>query len=210
MSYNNKIELFGLPGAGKSTISDVNFNQYFNCNKEFIYDDNRIVRNLKKVKNLIQLSKYGCYYYVKVYRYIKNVVSYKLKLKMYIYMASTINISIKGLKSQKKLIILEEGMLQVLWALCYNSSITNQEQKSFIYDYVTDFKELFMPEIICIKTDYDVIKKRLIERNGSGGSELQRDIKRDEKILNKAILVEKNILDILKQQRVSMNFLKGD
>lgn len=210
MSYNNKIELFGLPGAGKSTISDANFNQYFNCNKEFIYDDNRIVRNLKKFKNLIQLSKYGCYYYVKVYRYIKNVVSYKLKLKMYIYMASTINISIKGLKSQKKLIILEEGMLQVLWALCYNSSFTNQEQKSFIYDYVTDFKELFMPEIICIKTDYDVIKKRLIERNGSGGSELQRDIKRDEKIFNKAILVEKNILDVLKQQRVSMNFLKGD
>ena len=99
--------------------------------------------------------------------------------------------------------ILEEGVLQVLWAFCYNSNYSDESIK-YYYDTL---KEFFSNTIIYIKVDDNILIDRLLKRNTPGGSELEHDLKKDTMSFKRARNIEDTIILIL-QKKLNMDVVK--
>lgn len=199
--YDN-IELFGIPACGKSFYANNNLKQYINANEKYIYNENRILRNINKILNVLNILLKHFKLFCKSVALLKKV-KLKNKLKMYLYVFSTLNICvISSNKKQKS--VLEEGMLQVLWGICYNSNHT----EDFICEYIKVFKNYFAKKVIIIDTDIDTIKKRLLEREKTGGSELEHDIKNDIGVIYKAEKIKNDIIKQLQKEKINILFIK--
>ena len=186
LKNNDSIELFGIPGCGKSYYANNITPEHMNLNKKYVYSNNRIIRNLKKLI-LISSEMFCC---IKKYITASKLLS-KLsfsskskKTKMKIYLMSTIALTNKSKKKlkEKNKVILEEGLLQVLWGICYNSDADDK----FIDKYIDFFSNDFQDKIIVLNTDINEITKRLELRNNNGGSELEHDIKNKKNLIIKA------------------------
>lgn len=186
------VELFGLPGCGKSYYSNHELTNYINLNKKYIYNDNRLVRNMKKILLIIYLMFFSIKDFINSIIYVKNTkMSYIKKLKMIIYLQTTIAI-IKKTSSTKNEECLEEGLHQVLWAICY---LDNNNCKQNIVEFEKKFGKYYSSSLIYIKADSSVIEKALKERNDNGGSEIEHDIKNGKEVLDYSEKIIEEIIE---------------
>lgn len=187
------IELIGLPGSGKSTYSKKYIEEYkmINLMDEYLYSDSRVKQNINKVKlvsYLFNKKKKYCFVLYKIFSKIE-FSSLKKKLKMLLYLYSVVAICEKA-KSEiyDNDIIIDEGVNQVIWGLLYNS----EKSERAILDLQGYLKEYFGDEIIFLQINKKILEKRLLNRNGKGGAELNHDIKNNREKLNYAYtLMEK-------------------
>lgn len=193
LSIVHKIELFGIPGCGKTTFAKEKLDNYINLNKIYIYHDNRIIRNIKKIKIFFMVTIFNPKHLKKINTVIKSVKFHNLKnkIKMFLFLSTSIYLVEKA-KQTNRALVLEEGMFVTLWAICYNS----EYHKQFITNFFNTFNDLFLDEVIY----FDIPEKTILERLKSrakikGGSELQHDIRNNAESLKRAILINKEILD---------------
>lgn len=199
---DDSIELFGIPACGKSFFANKTLMEYININEKCIYNKNRLVRNIRKVFNVLEIVlkhfKLFCKGII-----LMNQINIRNKLKMYLYFFSTLNICIKSNKQKRKCVI-EEGMIQVLWGICYNSNYT----EDFIKEYINEFKKYFAEKIIVIDINIDIIKERLLERKKIGGSELEHDIKKNINVIYRAESIKNDIIKQIEKEKINIVFVK--
>lgn len=184
------IELFGMPACGKTTYAEINLKTYTNTLQKYVYSKSRIIRNFKKIALSLNLFLFNYKKFIECNNDINNINfrDYKTKVKMKLYLMSYISI-IKKIKKKKGIYYLDEGILNVIWALAYNSNISNNEIKRLLLKY----KMFWGDKIIYIDTDENIILKRLLNRDVNGGSELEHDVKKDLSSIKKA----NKIIDII-------------
>lgn len=196
---NEVIELMGLPAVGKSYFSS-KLPNYINLNKIYLYNSQRIIRLYKK---LILLTKMLLLHPIQFYKCWKfnNFVKYKtnkLKIKMFVYLVSSVYLHIKSEKMKGKVLV-EEGLQQALWAICYNNQ--NNDYEGIIDVFFKEFNFYFCTKIIYLTTKNDILESRLKERNEIGGSELEHDIKKNRRCLDEAV----KIMELIKNKIKNTN-----
>ena len=199
------IELIGLPGSGKSTYSKKYIEEYkmINLMDEYLYSDSRVKQNINKVKlvsYLFNKKKKYCFVLYKIFSKIE-FSSLKKKLKMLLYLYSVVAICEKA-KSEiyDNDIIIDEGVNQVIWGLLYNSEKSEQA----ILDLQGYLKEYFGDEIIFLNINKKILEKRLLNRNGKGGAELNHDIKNDREKLNYAYTLMEKVKNGIEKNGVTI------
>ena len=200
------IELIGLPGSGKSTYSKKYIEEYkmINLMDEYLYSDSRVKQNINKVKlvsYLFNKKKKYCFVLYKIFSKIE-FSSLKKKLKMLLYLYSVVAICEKA-KSEiyDNDIIIDEGVNQVIWGLLYNS----QKSERAILDLQGYLKEYFGDEIIFLQINKKILEKRLLNRNGKGGAELNHDIKNNREKLNYAYTLMEKVKNGIEKNGVTIN-----
>ena len=190
MKSKNYYELFGLPACGKSTYVE-NVNEIC-ANKKYLLHDNRLIRNIKKIVYFILFIITNFNLFIKTYKLLSSISfeSKIKKIKMLVYLDTILFLIIIIKKDEKKEYIFDEGLLQVLWGICYNSNYN----KDFINEYLSLFLCYISDRIIYLDTDLSVNKQRLLDRSDSGGAELSHDIKEDVNAFNRAIEIKNLIL----------------
>lgn len=179
------IELFGVPGCGKTTYTYNYYMKqgYINILEKYLYDASRVKQNFNKIKLVIYFCYTDSSTFVKTFRQF-NTIKFKSKtkkIKMFLYLYSVLGAINKG-KKIKKIFIVDEGVNQIMWGFLYNSSESTEsilKLNSSLYAYWGD-------EIIYFDTDKKTIRERLLNRSGKGGSELQHDIHYNESKLDEA------------------------
>ena len=189
---NSHIELFGIPGSGKSTYLKSNKLECDNLNEIFI-NDKRAKRIVKKMLYTLKVLLFYRNDKKKLNKFFKQFKfpTFKLKLKMYIYLYSTAYLIICNRHIE---FCLEEGILQVIWAFFYNN--TNE-----FYDIDCCIKQLeyYLPQkVIYLDVKESEIYTRLLERNQRGGSELEHDIKLNKNYISKGKKIAFDIVKSLK------------
>jgi len=187
------IEIFGLPGSGKSTYVRENIkDNEIDILAEKIYSNSRIKRSINKVLPILKLFFIDNKFFRNICKELKKMEfkSLFIKLKMYQLTLSYVSI-IKEIKKEKVYYI-DEGIVTLIWAIFYNSNKNNFKQ---IGDFVKIFNLFIGDRLIYVKTDLETIYERLIVRNTSGGSELQKDIRTDKEQLKYANEIMEKILD---------------
>lgn len=197
------IELLGVPGSGKSTFATKYVEKYDAVNPllALLYNKSRIFQNINKLK----LSFYFCFFnpkqFVCFFKKLNTIYfrSMTKRMKMYLYLFSILGvISISQKKYSNKEIVLDEGVNQVLWGIMYNSCNSNQK----IMALQKDLLPYFGNQIYLLKIDRDTVKKRLLKRT-ERGSELQKDIHENIKVLEQAFehikIIQKGIIDCKKK-----------
>ena len=199
------IELIGLPGSGKSTYSKKYIEEYkmINLMDEYLYSDSRVKQNINKVKlvsYLFNKKKKYCFALYKIFSKIE-FSSLKKKLKMLLYLYSVVGICEKS-KSEIYYndIIIDEGVNQVIWGLLYNS----EKSERAILDLQGYLKEYFGDEIIFLNINKKILEKRLLNRNGKGGAELNHDIKNDREKLNYAYTLMEKVKNGIEKNGVTI------
>lgn len=192
---NNFSELFGLPSCGKSYyINHINDKGFVNVNKKYLLHSNRIIRNIKKLYLFLIFILFEFPLFIQSYKLINSqrFTSRTKKIKMLVYLCTTLYL-IKKVKRSKKdnNYCFEEGLLQVLSGICYACDYSEK----FINNFLEVYKSYFANYIFYLDTDIEVIKERLLARNDSGGSELEHDYKKNPKVLDYAVLINKKIID---------------
>ena len=200
------IELIGLPGSGKSTYSKKYIEEYkmINLMDEYLYSDSRVKQNINKVKlvsYLFNKKKKYCFVLYKIFSKIE-FSSLKKKLKMLVYLYSVVAICEKA-KSEiyDNDIIIDEGVNQVIWGLLYNS----EKSERAILDLQGYLKEYFGDEIIFLQINKKILEKRLLNRNGKGGAELNHDIKNNREKLNYAYTLMEKVKNGIEKNGVTIN-----
>ena len=200
------IELIGLPGSGKSTYSKKYIEEYkmINLMDEYLYSDSRVKQNINKVKlvsYLFNKKKKYCFVLYKIFSKIE-FSSLKKKLKMLLYLYSVVAICEKA-KSEiyDNDIIIDEGVNQVIWGLLYNS----EKSERAILDLQGYLKEYFGDEIIFLQINKKILEKRLLNRNGKGGAELNHDIKNNREKLNYAYTLMEKVKNGIEKNGVTIN-----
>lgn len=200
------IELIGLPGSGKSTYSKKYIEEYkmINLMDEYLYSDSRVKQNINKVKlvsYLFNKKKKYCFVLYKIFSKIE-FSSLKKKLKMLLYLYSVVAICEKE-KSEiyDNDIIIDEGVNQVIWGLLYNS----EKSERAILDLQGYLKEYFGDEIIFLQINKKILEKRLLNRNGKGGAELNHDIKNNREKLNYAYTLMEKVKNGIEKNGVTIN-----
>ena len=198
------IELFGMPGSGKTYFATHNLKRKFNIN-QIILKKKKIYRILKKISLLFYLKNNYNSDYLKVKYFIKNIEFNKKikKIKMYFYLSSTLSL-LKKYENNSN-ICFEEGLLQVLFGILYcvkDYKKTISLYFELFYDYLINSK------IYYLKTNILVIKERLEKRHSIGGSELEHDINKNIYALENAQELIDLILKELKNQNIKYDIIE--
>lgn len=98
-------------------------------------------------------------------------------------------------------IIIDEGVNQVIWGLLYNS----EKSERAILDLQGYLKEYFGDEIIFLQINKKILEKRLLNRNGKGGAELNHDIKNNREKLNYAYTLMEKVKNGIEKNGVTIN-----
>lgn len=194
LNKNEHVELFGVPGSGKSTyVKENNLKKYDLNNK--INGSCRLKRNIKKCTYMISILVLKR----NINKNIKSVIeefefpSFKVKLKMLLYMYSIIYLI---LRNKNKNYVMDEGILQVIWAFGYNS-----ENENYDIEYCLKKLKNYLPDkVIYLNVEEEIIYERLSKRNNKGGSELEHDITMNKNYLTKAKQIENRIIDCLNKE----------
>ncbi|WP_462405925.1 hypothetical protein [Gracilibacillus sp. Marseille-QA3620] len=195
------IELLGIPGSGKSTFADNLMKENINFSNPltlYLYNESRYKQNINKLKLFAGFLLNDPKELLVISGLFKKIKFKKrsTKLKMYLYLFSIIAVINK---CQKKDIngnyVLDEGINQVIWGITYNSYSSGKE----IDELHVRLSPYFANQIICIKVSKELVKERLYKRKGSGGSELQNDIKKNEVFLDHSIYIHENVINRVKQ-----------
>lgn len=194
LNKNEHVELFGVPGSGKSTyVKENNLKKYDLNNK--INGSCRLKRNIKKCTYMISILVFKR----NINKNIKSVIeefefpSFKVKLKMLLYMYSIIYLI---LRNKNKNYVMDEGILQVIWAFGYNS-----ENENYDIEYCLKKLKNYLPDkVIYLNVEEEIIYERLSKRNNKGGSELEHDITMNKNYLTKAKQIENRIIDCLNKE----------
>ena len=191
---NEHVELFGVPGSGKSTYVKENDLKIYDLNNK-INGSCRLKRNIKKCTYMISILVLER----NINKNIKSVIeefefpSFKVKLKMLLYMYSIIYLI---LRNKNKNYVMDEGILQVIWALGYNS-----ENENYDIEYCLKKLKNYLPDkVIYLNVEEEIIYERLSKRNNKGGSELEHDITMNKNYLTKAKQIENRIIDCLNKE----------
>lgn len=208
LESNEFIELFGLPASGKSHyIDNLNVENIVNVNEKYILNNNRIIRNIKKIYIFILFIIIDFKDFYKANKFLSKLTFHtkNKKIKMLVYLCNTI-FMVNKIKYSKnnanKKYYFEEGMLQVLWGICYNNN--NKCKEAIIDDFFDLYKNLFATKILYLNTNADLIKQRLINRNAAGGSELEHDIKENQEYLEKAIVIKNAIINKINELHLNL------
>ena len=190
MDIKCNFELFGLPASGKSTYAKT-INS-LNLNQKYLYHKNRFIRNLKKLKLLLLLIFTKNKLFFKSYHLLKNVKFKSLgkRIKMLVYLDTILCLSIIYKNKQYENYFFDEGLVQVLWGICYNSKYDSE----FIKKYLKEFSEYLSDNIIIMDTDFALNKDRLLSRSEVGGDELSHDIKINSSAFERAIKIRDEII----------------
>lgn len=195
------IELFGLPGCGKSTFVKENLKKdSINVGKKYIYSDSRLKRNINKMRLCFTLLFTNVKKFYKCLKIISKFKfnSLKLRIKMTQYLISNVSmIELVKRNEKDKNCFLDEGILNVIWALSYNSNISEKE----IDGIILELEEYIGEKIIYINTDVDIILKRLLDRNNKGGSELEHDVKENTMHMERATKIMEYIYTKISKTR---------
>lgn len=191
-----RIELFGVPGSGKSTW----MTNYSDLNgvvaplELYLYNDSRIKRNLNKLFLCIYYFIRNRNQFLKFWIAINDLKfsSFKIKIKMFVYLISTVGAISKSEKFDS--IVIDEGVSQVLWGICYNTIDKNPND---LKNLITNLVPYFMNRLIFIKADKEVIYERLMQRSGRGGSEVQHDIVKNKALLEEGVWITEQILKVV-------------
>ena len=175
-----------------------------NLMDEYLYSDSRVKQNINKVKlvsYLFNKKKKYCFVLYKIFSKIE-FSSLKKKLKMLLYLYSVVAICEKA-KSEiyDNDIIIDEGVNQVIWGLLYNS----EKSERAILDLQGYLKEYFGDEIIFLQINKKILEKRLLNRNGKGGAELNHDIKNNREKLNYAYTLMEKVKNGIEKNGVTIN-----
>lgn len=201
------VEFTGLPGVGKTTIAKFLTKELKSLNipvKElnFGIGSNNEVKKHKKISIAL-------IYMLKSPVFVLNLLYYIFKIKQQSIM-DTVKVSynlmfILGLysknKNNNKVNIMDQGLIQAIWAILYRSDIVERE---VIIKRVLQLimEKIYSENIFVIKvsSDTEVIIKRLRDR-GRGSTRLYRDLKYSvDEYINKSqrayALVENILLNI--------------
>lgn len=190
MKTNNYCETFGIPACGKSTyVNEINA---INVNKKYLLHDNRLIRNIKKVIIFLLFIITNFNLFIKTYKLLNKLTFPSLgkKIKMLVYLDTILFLVIKVRKKKNQEYIFDEGLLQVLWGICYNSDYN----KDFINEYLSVFQNYISDKIIYLDTELSINKQRLLDRNSSGGAELAHDVKNNSNAFERAIEIRNLII----------------
>lgn len=198
------VEVFGLPACGKTSY--LSNNNIFNMNKKFLSHPSRFVRFVKKIFLYFNFLILYPSLFFKVNRIFKKIKFTKsiLKIKMYVYLCNILYLVMKSKKYSTCTCYFDEGLLQVLWSICYNS----EYEDDFIDFYLIEFKDLFSKKVIFIDTDLELNFNRLINRNSNGGSELEHDVKNGYSYFARAIKIRDDILKRCKDEFIDIECIK--
>ncbi|UXV63481.1 ATP-binding protein [Lactococcus cremoris] len=195
-----KIELLGIPGSGKTTWVE----SYLNSSgavaplEIYLYSHSRIIQKLNKLSLSIYYFKRERSQFLKFWKLINQLTfpTFKIKIKMFVYLISTLGVLSKSEKFDD--IVIDEGISQVLWGICYNISDRKLDN---LNNLIAELSPYFGSHLIFLNGDKEVIYKRLIARNTWGGSELQHDIVENKELLDTGIKIADQIFE-----RVSLYF----
>lgn len=207
----NLVELFGLPGSGKSTfINSIENQDFINLLDKKIYKSNRLFRNLKKILyslKFINSNKKLNSLLLNEFRKIQ-FVNNKIKIKMMIYLFSYLYLIDISNKDKKHIYYFDEGILNVIWAIAYNSNAKYENCSNLL----NLLKEYIADKVIYLDVSEELIYKRLKERMNVGGSELEHDIKKEnyKEILHRAKEIEKMIINQLEKMNIVEIEIRGE
>lgn len=193
------IELLGTPSCGKSTYVKEH------CSSEkmilpldlYLYSDSRIRQNLNKVT----LALYAMFHcrrkYAKTNKLFSKIkfTSFTKKIKMWLYVFSVLGAK---WKAEKKYagddLLFDEGVNQVVWGLLYNEKDSKEQVWALHHHLVPEMGDRIIHFII----DREVLYERLMNRNNSGGSELEHEVKTNPVVLDQSIGYIESIVEKLK------------
>lgn len=191
------VELFGVPATGKTTYANNTFKYEINALNKYVYSKNRVIRNLKKVNLLLYLfilHNKTFWFAIDLLKDIK-FDSFKIKIKMNLYLISYLSV-IKIIQNKENAYYLDEGILNVIWAIAYNASLSNKK----ILNLVLKLKPFLGDTIIYLYANKSIVLKRLLDRNIKGGSELEHDIKKNTKYIDKAYRISEYIYSTIENE----------
>lgn len=189
-----QIELLGLPGSGKSTYVKKMSEENSNLNllmESLLYSESRIRRNLNKLYLALRFAILDYKEFHKLILFFKKIkfISFKRKIKMFLYASSILEIILLAKKdSLYKINMMDEGLCQVVWGICYNVKPYDRPKALLLFEI---FEEYIADEILIFNIDINTIRRRLLQRNELGGSELQHEIRQN----SNAIIIAQEILD---------------
>lgn len=207
------VELLGVPGSGKTYFVNQLLKKNSNIElplNDYLYNNSRIKQNLNKLFLVAQFFFFNEKLFRKFIRFFRNLdFNNKIKgLKMFVYLISTIQvIEIIRKANDEKLYVIDEGICQVIWGICYNLDITRKAEMKIILNLL---EEYLSDEIIYIEVEDNIIKERLLQRTVKGGSELQHDIVKNADSLEKAKTIMTNLYEILREKNQSnVKYMNG-
>ena len=208
------VELCGLPGAGKSTL----LNEFITNNlhlkiwtREEIYDGRKIERTIR----YLVAKKLGIGADVKLYRAIKNFSQqYPSCTERYEKRLFGIIVVLK--KSSKKLVVLEEGLIQYVSSIAYKEELCENNTFEEIMSIIHMFDEY---KVVYCDLDIEECISRVKKRNKKGDrynlEELVQmkellEIKRHniKKVIEKMNISETDILKLNTTEKVEFNIKK--
>lgn len=205
MENNNLvIEFIGMPGSGKSTLCDYVYDELKN-EYDIINFTSEITKKNKNLRIIIKL------YYLVTFFLIHPSLVIKLFLMIYRTGQKTFNDLVKvsfnlyfilGVleKKKNKIILLDQGLLQSFWSISFNSKRNeNTEIVKLLKDYFPNL-------VIKVSVKKEVLKNRLLTRNGNSRLESEK-IKFDSNYL-KSINFFKDICDYI--NRYNLEYLNLD
>ncbi|MED4130344.1 hypothetical protein [Shouchella miscanthi] len=191
-----KIELFGLPCSGKSTI--INKIRKSKEGESFKFPSNsisgvsnRLLRNTKKITHIINMLIISPKMSINGWRALNNMeIEDTLKvIKLYVYYLTTMSLLKKSTRGQS-FDLYDEGIFQVFWGVRYLS-----KNKFNLNQFLDLFPNDVWPKlIIVVKVDQDRWLDRIYSRQRKyknkftkGGSDFEREINIPGSV-NKALL----------------------
>ena len=175
------IEAFGLPGSGKSFVCDKLHNQIINKNSNLIFhtidifSNKRLVRIFYKFFTIIIILFFKLKIILNVFNILKvfKDLKYKDKLKLFFNWLYISAVIVKGIKSNK-LVILDQGISQALWSCFFYNNNNKIDKDNLLANIETLIINIGINSmlIINVKASQDNIRSRLFSRKVRGSSPL--------------------------------------
>ena len=210
------IEFFGMPGSGKSYISNklnLDIRIYQNnldssLSSSFhtidIYPDFRLKRIIHKLFIIFSLI-FRNFKMIRIVLKIINLfnnLNYINKFKLifnWLYICAIITKEKKTINySSNKLLIMDQGLFQGLWScFFYNENVTPDEEKLLKnFNNLQEQLDPFDLTVINVKTDINILYSRLAIRKNPGSSPINS---LNKELFDKGFLSYKNVENFLKK-----------
>lgn len=200
------VELLGVPASGKSTYTTkmIKEEKFVAPLDLCLYSDSRIKQNLNKFKLIIYAWLYRTLKCMRVFKVFYKITfkSFKLKVKMFMYLFSILGAIWKYETVNNKNLIFDEGINQVIWGLLYNS----YESEDLIWELQYELRTEMCSQIVYLKVNREILYQRLIARHQNGGSELEHEVTNNPEFVDKSIHLIEEIIHHL--QRLDITVLE--